>query len=179
MPLEAHSRRPGSVPRAIGLVLPATCLNAALPLALALGMSTAAAQDGAAVYRCPDGQYRQSPCPGGRPVDTGAPPTAQQQAEAKRAAATEARLADELRRERHARERAATGQAPARIGPAPTAASQPGKHHTKKKPKRTKDRAPADAQGERDSSSGGGSGSGARQDAAKSRKAYGPAKPGP
>jgi len=95
---------------------------AGLAVILAVGVATAPgdarAQGGTStVYRCADGQYSQTPCPGGRLLDTGPAPTAQQQREARAAAATEARLAEQLRQERHARERAAVGQAPARIGP--------------------------------------------------------------
>ena len=116
-------------------------LQVVLPWLLALSGAGALAQDGAAVYRCPDGQYRQAPCPGGRPVDTGVAPTPQQQAEARQAAATQARLAEQLRQERHARERAAV-QAPARIGPVPAAAaSRPGEHPAKKRARQPKGRA--------------------------------------
>jgi len=172
MPLEAHSRKSAIVARALGWIGPASSLRAALTLTLALGMTMAAAQDGTAVYRCPDGQYRQSPCPGGRAVDTGTPPTAQQQAEAKRAAATDARLADALRQERHARERSAAGQAPARIGPAPAATSQPGKQQTRKKPKRSEQHVP---HARDDQHPGAGSGSGS----ARPRKGDRPAKQAP
>lgn len=99
-----------SMPR-IGLVLAAWALVAAA--------SAVAQGDGRTVYRCADGQYSQTPCPGGRLLDPGPGPTPQQQREAREAAATDARLAEQLRQERHARERAAVGQGPARIGPLP------------------------------------------------------------
>lgn len=91
-------------------------------LALLVWAGPGAAQvqgGGSTVYRCGEGQYSQTPCPGGRPLDTGPAPTPQQQAEARAAAATDAKLAEQLRQERHAREKAARGQQPARIGPPP------------------------------------------------------------
>jgi hypothetical protein len=123
------------------------------------------------VYRCGDGQYSQTPCPGGRALEQGATPSAGQQAQARESAAAQARLAEQLRNERHARERAAAGQGPARIGPAKPAApaasaaaavrGQDGQSRPKKS------RRPNDAKRH-----------GAPvDDEPKSRKAYGPVKP--
>lgn len=60
------------------------------------------------VYRCgPDGRvFSQMPCAGGSALDLAAPPSAEQQAQARRIAARDQRLADEMERSRHAEEAA-------------------------------------------------------------------------
>lgn len=75
------------------------------------------------IYRCPDGQYRDVPCPGGRELATDPAPSAAQRAQARDAAAKQARLAADLRTERQAKEREAAGRGPIRIGPEPVAKS--------------------------------------------------------
>ena len=81
------------------------------------------------VYRCgPDGrEYSQTPCKDGQAIDVADPRSAADQKAARDVAAREERMADELTRERHAREAAAEKKAPA-VKPAKPAASAP---HTK------------------------------------------------
>jgi hypothetical protein len=81
---------------------------------LALAGAAASAQT---VYRCgPDGrEYSQTPCKDGRAVDVSDPRSAAQQREAKRVAADQRRLTDQLEAERRQREAAALGQAPTAI----------------------------------------------------------------
>jgi hypothetical protein len=81
-----------------------------LPLAAALAWTllTVSAQ-AAPIYRC--GQtYSQTPCPGGRVIDSSDPRTAAQRAEAKEIAAREKKLAAQMERDRRARE---AGEPPA------------------------------------------------------------------
>lgn len=82
---------------------------------------------GSTIFRCPDGQYRDSPCPGGRALATDPAPSAEQRAQAQEAAAKQAQLAERMKAEREARERAAARQGPIRIGPEPTAQPRPTK----------------------------------------------------
>ena len=97
-------------------------MTPALPaLLLILGLGTAAAQpvdDGRAVYRCGNGSYSSTPCPGGRMLDASDPRSAEQQRQAREAAARDARMADQLAAERRAREQAVVGQRAGNLGPA-------------------------------------------------------------
>ncbi|CAG1013853.1 hypothetical protein BURC_00538 [Burkholderiaceae bacterium] len=72
----------------------------AAALALALAATLAAA---APIYRCGH-TYSQTPCPGGRVVDTTDPRTAAQRAEARRVMAKERKLATQMERDRRERE---------------------------------------------------------------------------
>jgi hypothetical protein len=92
----------------------------------------------APIYRC--GQtYTQTPCPGGRLVDSSDPRTAAQRAEAKRVAEREKKLAAQMERERVAKEKAAKPASAngfdARAAPAPEAASTPAKAKKRSKSK--------------------------------------------
>jgi hypothetical protein len=86
----------------------------ALPLLLAgfllAGSTGAAAQT---VYRCgADGRtYQTTPCNGGRTVDVDDPRSDEQRRAAREATASDARLAAQLERDRHAREAAAAAAA--------------------------------------------------------------------
>jgi hypothetical protein len=91
------------------------------------------------VYRCgPDGRlYQNKPCPQGKAVDVADPRSAEQQKSARAAAKADVRLADELERDRRARE---TGAPPvkasgfnARPVPSEPAASPPAKARKKRK----------------------------------------------
>jgi hypothetical protein len=91
------------------------------------------------VYRCgPDGKvYSQAPCADGTVIDASDPRTAEQRAEARRAAAQERRAADAMERERLARERAPVAAA-GNLGPPRPAAAASSPHAGKtarKKPK--------------------------------------------
>ena len=106
-----------------------------LPLLLALLPALAMAQAQAQkVYRCgPDGrEYSQTPCKDGVAIDAADPRSAADQKAARDVAAREARMADELTRERHAREAAAEKKGPA-VKPARPAASAPHKKTGKAK----------------------------------------------
>lgn len=101
-------------------------LLATLAVGVATGPAQAqAANDGRSVYRCADGRYTDAPCPGGRAIDASDPRSAEQQRQARDAAAADARQADQLRQERQARERAAAGQPAGNLTPPPPAASRP------------------------------------------------------
>ena len=90
-------------------------------LLLALG---SAAVSAAPAYRCGNGSYSQTPCPGGRVVDATDPRTAAQRADARRVAAEERRKAREMERERLAAEKASQRTpAMASLGPAKAASS--------------------------------------------------------
>jgi len=103
----------------------------------ALSLHSAAAEQ---VYRCgPDGRvYQNKPCgEGGKTVDVADPRSAEQQKSARAAAKADARLADELERDRRARE---AGLPPvkasgfnARPAPSEPAASAPAKAKKKRK----------------------------------------------
>ena len=104
---------------------------------LALGLHSAAAEQ---VYRCgPDGRvYQNKPCGEvGTTVDVADPRSAEQQKSARAAAKADARLADELERDRRARE---AGSPPvkasgfnARPASSEPAASAPAKPKKKRK----------------------------------------------
>jgi hypothetical protein len=107
---------------------------------VASGLQTAAAQQ---VYRCgPDGNvYQNKPCEQGKAVDVADPRSAEQHKSARAAAKADATLADELERDRRARE---TGMPPAKASgfnarPVP---SEPAASVPAKKKKRSKDTAP-------------------------------------
>ena len=107
-------------------------LVAALVLALSAGAAPAQL-----IYRCGD-SYSQTPCPGGRVLESSDPRTAAQRAEARRAAARDHQLATRLQRDRLARE--AIGAATRASGfatapPAKPADSPPAKRTVKSKPK--------------------------------------------
>ena len=78
-------------------------------LAVMLPLLTHVPAQAQQVYRCgPDGrEYSQAPCKDGRTVDAADPRSAADQKAARDVAAREAKLADEMTRERHAREAAA------------------------------------------------------------------------
>lgn len=78
------------------------------------------------VYRCgPDGrQYSQSPCPSGSAVDVADPRTADQRREAASASARDVRMAQDLIRERRARESSAASPGAAYLGPARAGAAE-------------------------------------------------------
>lgn len=88
-------------------------------LLIALAAADATAQK---IYRCGPGgrEYSQTPCPAGREIDASDPRSAEQQRDARAAAAADAKLARELADERRARERdaATRGLGPAGIKPA-------------------------------------------------------------
>jgi hypothetical protein len=103
-------------------------------LCLAIAAAPALAQK---IYRCgADGrEYSQTPCTASQTVDASDRRTPAQRKQAQANAKADAKLADTLERERHAREAAANGQIAAGFHPtAPaSAASAPAKA---KKPKR-------------------------------------------
>ena len=102
--MTAHSSRP--VPLLVG----------AMALLLA-GAAPAQAQEATPrIYRCGD-SYGSTPCPGGKPVPVDDSRSEAQRREAEALKIREAKLAGELAAERQARERAAVGQLPSRIGP--------------------------------------------------------------
>ena len=77
--------------------------------ALLLAPAWLAAQGAAgstSVWRCGDGRYSATPCPGGVALDTADPRTAEQREQARAAAATDKRLAEQLAAERRARDQA-------------------------------------------------------------------------
>ena len=80
---------------------------ALLLAALAAGAahSQPAASEGNTAYRCANGTYSSTPCPGGTQLDVADPRTPAQQQQAKDAAAREARLAKQLAAERRLREK--------------------------------------------------------------------------
>ena len=101
-----------------------------LPMLLAATLTLSAQVQAQAqqVYRCgPDGrEYSQAPCKDGRAVDAADPRSAADQKAARDVAAREGKLADEMTRERQAREAAAAKeQNAAKVKPARPAASAP------------------------------------------------------
>lgn len=100
-------------------------------------VAAAAAAQADTVYRCGNGEYRSTPCPGGVPIDAADDRTAEQRIEAQAAARREAALAARLSAERRERERqtkparAASLGAPASAPSAPASASK--KHGAKHK----------------------------------------------
>lgn len=90
-------------------------------LALAMFLVTASAA-AAPVYRCGAGIYSQTPCPGGRVVESTDPRTAAQRAEARRVQAAERKAAQKMERDRLALEKKGK-QAPAVASLGPVAAA--------------------------------------------------------
>lgn len=78
-----------------------------------------------AVYRCGDGRYSSSPCPGGVAIDAADPRSAEQRRQAQEAARRDTAMADRLAAERRERERHATPGKAASLGPAAKPASAP------------------------------------------------------
>ncbi|HUG23212.1 hypothetical protein [Piscinibacter sp.] len=109
-----------------------------LPLFVLWAGSLGAAHAEPSVYRCGN-VYSQTPCDGGRQVDTADPRSAEQQAQARRAAAVQSAQAAEMERDRLAQAVAHTPATangfngrPPRVD---TAASAPkGKSRKKLKP---------------------------------------------
>ena len=105
---------------------------ALLLAALAAGMvhGQPASVDSNTAYRCPNGSYSATPCPGGTQLDVADPRSASQQQQAKDVAAREARLAKQLAAERSLREKEIAAPRAVNLGgesakPQPTAASKP------------------------------------------------------
>ena len=96
--------------------------------ALALATAGAGAQQ---VYRC-GSSYSQQPCPGGSAVEAGDPRTAQDAAQSRAAAQSDAKRADAMEKTRLAQEKAAPKAVV--MGPK-EAASAPAKTVEKKKAK--------------------------------------------
>lgn len=82
-----------------------------------LGLAAAAPALAQTVYRCGAGEYSQSPCPGGQALAVPAEPNAEQQRVAKTAAERDARLADQMKKDRLAREREAGQPRAINVGP--------------------------------------------------------------
>ena len=126
-----------------------------LSFALAMGAAgTAQAQSTSPstsqkVYRCgADGrEYSQTPCKAGREIEVADPRTPEQQRTGQAVAERQARLADQLAAERHAREAAARGLGPAGIKPAPPVPDERvAKAERKKSKKKSKRHEPGHAE---------------------------------
>lgn len=102
---------------------------------LALAATPAIAQK---VYRCgADGrEYSQTACKASQTFDASDRRTAAQRKQSQASAKADARLAEELERERHAREAAANGQVAAGFHPAPPAPAASAPSKKAKRPKR-------------------------------------------
>jgi len=98
-------------------------------LAAPLAHSQPAAADGNTAYRCANGSYSSTPCPGGTQLDVADPRSAAQQQQAKDAAAREARLAKQLASERRLREK--ENAAPRAINLGPDTAKPPARAASK------------------------------------------------
>lgn len=102
-----------------------------------LGLASASAP-AQLIYRCGD-TYSQTPCPGGRILESSDPRTAAQRAQARKAAAKERELAAKMERERLVQEAKAAASQPAGFETAPQAAepaeSKPAKGAGKPKAK--------------------------------------------
>jgi len=83
-------------------------------------LATAASAE--TVYRC-GSSYSHAPCAGATAIDVGASPGAAERAEARAVATREQKLAAELVRDRHERERAARPATPASLSAAPAASA--------------------------------------------------------
>jgi hypothetical protein len=104
----------------------------------ALLLAAAAAAHGQAVYRC-GSEYSQKPCPEGRTVAAEAPtPSTAEASKAAAQAKRNAKLADQMEKERVAQEKKVAGPSMVVTGQKP-AASEPAKPAKKKK---SKDEAP-------------------------------------
>lgn len=109
-------------------------------LAAPLAHSQPAAADGNTAYRCANGSYSSTPCPGGTQLEVADPRSPAQQQQAKDAAAREARLAKQLASERRLREKENAAPRAINLGPdtakpAPPAASKPAAKGKKTKKK--------------------------------------------
>lgn len=96
-------------------------IQSALALALAAAWAVAPAQ---VVYRCGD-SYSQQPCAGGKAIEAGPPPTADERRQSAAATQRDARLADRLEKDRLQQE-----AQPAQLyipPPSPDAAAEPHK----------------------------------------------------
>ncbi len=99
-------------------------------LAAGAAHSQPAASEGNTAYRCANGTYSSTPCPGGTQLDVADPRTPAQQQQAKDAAAREDRLAKQLAAERRLREKETAAPRAVNLGPdtakpPPPAASKP------------------------------------------------------
>lgn len=116
---------------------------------IAFALAWASASQAETVYRCGDGHaYSQQPCPAAQAVQVDDTRTAAQRQQAEDVARSEARRAEQLERERHARESApganAIGIGSSAPHPASAASSAAHKksshphdsHHRKKKTKK-------------------------------------------
>jgi hypothetical protein len=94
---------------------------------------------GETVYRCgPDGrEYSATPCAGGQTLQLDDSRTPAQQRDAKAVAHREAKLAEQMTRERKGQEATAAKTA-ARIGPSPAPAASSAAHGKKKKKQKAK-----------------------------------------
>ncbi len=121
-----------SLPTRIALLL------AAVAAGVAHGQP--AATDSNTAYRCANGSYSSTPCPGGTQLDAADPRTPAQQQQAKDTAAREARLAKQLAAERRLREKEIAAPRAINVGPetakppqaAASKAAAKGKKHKKK-----------------------------------------------
>ena len=103
-------------------------------MTLALAATGAASQT---VYRCGN-EYSRVPCANGKPVDTGAATDARQAAEARQSASRERRLAEEMARDRRAREAALKPATASSLGPARSVQPQAAASASMKPKKRAK-----------------------------------------
>ena len=97
------------------------------PVALLLTIAAGSACAAGPIYRCgPDGrQFSQTPCAGGTLVESSDPRSGAQRAEAKRVAALERKQADDLERERKARQAAEKPALATNIGARPVDQATP------------------------------------------------------
>jgi hypothetical protein len=111
-------------------------MNARLAAFVVLLVSTCASAE-ERIFRCgPDGsQYSQAPCPNGTVVAVADPRTLDQQRDARSASARDAKLADDLARERRFREQAAARQGVAYLGPVRANATESSSTQHSRKPK--------------------------------------------
>ena len=107
-----------------------------IALVLALGLDSPARSDDT-VYKCGNGSYSSTPCPGGAKLDAADPRAAAQRRQAQDAVKREADLGDKMAAQRRADELAAAQQRAGSMSHASSAphmaASTPGKGHDKKK----------------------------------------------
>jgi hypothetical protein len=115
-------------------------------IALACALAASAAGAATPIYRCAGNTYSQTPCTGGRIIESSDPRTAAQRAEARRLAAREKELADALERER--RQQAPTPARAAAMeagGRPPAAAASSAAEPAAPKPRREGEAKPAPA----------------------------------
>lgn len=99
-------------------------------------LAAAAAAQTSEVWRCGNGSYSTTPCPGGVAIDAADARTPEQRRQAQDAAKREAALADRLTAERRAAERRVVPTVPANLGPAASAPRPPAsasRTHAKRK----------------------------------------------